>query len=102
MILPINTPAQAALFSDKTVENCLQTYFNKTYSIKLNFELTTDNSSRRIVKIVGRQNSISAALEDLLTLMTLFRTKTFKDINGQKTILFILSDNHHCFRYSLA
>jgi hypothetical protein len=84
MALPINTPAQAALFSDKTVENCLQTYFNKTYSIKLNFELTTDNSSRRIVKIVGQQNSISAALEDLLTLMTLFRTRTFKDINGQK------------------
>ena len=38
MALPLNTPAQVALFSDKTVENCLQIYFNKTYNTKMNIE----------------------------------------------------------------
>jgi hypothetical protein len=99
MRLPINTPAQAALFSDKKVENCLQTYFKKTYSIELNFELTADNSSRHVVKIVGRQNCVSAASDGLLNLMTLFRTKTFKDINGQKTFSLFYKITIFVFRY---
>jgi hypothetical protein len=99
MTLTINTPAQAALFSDKIVENCLQIYFKKTYSIKLNFELPNGNSSRRIVKIVGRQNFVSAALEGLLNLMNFFRTKTFKDINGQKTFSLFYKITISVFRY---
>lgn len=83
MTLPFYTPAQVALFSDNTVENCLQTYFNQTYNTKLNIELTTDNSRRRIVKIMGRQNSVDEALEELLSLISLFRTETFKETTGQ-------------------
>ncbi len=83
MTLPFNTPAQVALFSDNTVENCLQTYFNQTNNTKLNIELTKDNSKRRIVKIMGRQNSVDEALEELLSLISLFRTETFKETTGQ-------------------
>ncbi len=82
MILPFNTPAQIALFSDKIFENYLQTYFDDTYLIKLNIELMTDNNRRRIVKMAGRQSAVSDALEEFLHAISLFRTKTFNEITG--------------------
>jgi len=84
MTLSLDTPAQVALFSEKTVENCLQTYFDQTYHTKLNIELTKDNNRRRIVKMIGRQNSVDEALEELLSLISLFCTKTFKEKTGQR------------------
>jgi hypothetical protein len=82
--LPINTPAQIALFADKPFENHLQIYFNKTYNTKLNIEPTTGNNKRPIIKLVGQQNAVDKALEELLALISLFRTKTFDEMTGQK------------------
>jgi hypothetical protein len=83
MALPMNTPAQIALFADKTFEKCLQIYFNKTYSTKIDIEPTTSNNSRSFIKLVGWQSSVDQVLEELLVLMSLFRTKTFDEITGQ-------------------
>ncbi len=79
----MNTPAQIALFADKTFEKCLQIYFNKTYSTKIDIEPTTGNNRRPIIKIVGRESSVDEALEELLTLIPLFRTKIFDEMTGQ-------------------
>jgi hypothetical protein len=80
--LPINTPAQTALFAEKAFENRLRTYFDKTYNVKMNIELMTGNSGRRMVKIVGRQSAVDKTVEELLTLLSLFRTKTFDKTTG--------------------
>jgi hypothetical protein len=87
MALSIYTPAQEALFSDKTVQNYLHVYFNKTYNTNVNIELATDNNRCHIVKIIGRSCSVDETLEELLTLIALLRTKTLKAINGQKFYL---------------
>ncbi|CAF1000281.1 unnamed protein product [Rotaria sordida] len=77
--LPFNTPAPVALFTNKTFECYLQTYFNKNFNAKLNIERSTDINSRSLVKIVGRESCIDQALNELLTLISLCRTKIFNE-----------------------
>ncbi|CAF1335504.1 unnamed protein product [Rotaria sp. Silwood1] len=77
--LTFNNSAQVALFTDKTFQNCLQTYFNKNYCAKLDMEDSADVNSRSLVKIIGRQSSIDPTLSELLTLFSLGRTKTFNE-----------------------
>ncbi len=79
----MNTPAQIALFADKTFEKCLQTWFNKSYGTNLTIEPTTGDNRRPFIKLVGRQSSVDQVLEELLILMSLFRTKIFDERTSQ-------------------
>lgn len=85
MSLPNHTPAQIALFADKTFENCLQTYFDETYNIKINIESTTANNTRPFMKMVGQEKSVDNALNELVLVISLFRTKIFEETAGQKS-----------------
>ena len=88
--LPINTPAQEALFNDKTVKNYLQIHFNQIYDTKIYIELKTNNNKSHTVEIVGCSSSVNKSLEELLRVVSLCRTKTFNDISGEKTNALIL------------
>ncbi|CAF3890016.1 unnamed protein product [Rotaria sp. Silwood2] len=74
-----NIPGQAALFTNKAFESSLETYFNKKYSCKLNFEHTADVNCRSLVKVIGRQSAVDAVIKELLKLFSLCRTKTFNE-----------------------
>lgn len=85
MALPICTPAQKALFADKTFEIRLETYFNKIYDIKVNIESTVaNNNTRPSIKMVGQEKSVDDALEELLIIISLFCTKIFDETTGQR------------------
>jgi hypothetical protein len=84
VILPNNSPAQVALVADKIFENRLRTHFEKKYDTKINIELTIGNNGHRMVKLIGRRSSVDEALSQLLTLLSLFRTKKFDETIGQK------------------
>lgn len=86
--LSINTSAQAALFVDKTFENCLETYICKTYDVK--FGLMIDNRGRPWVTIIGRLADVDKTQEELLTLLPSFRTKIFDETTGQQLSPFFL------------
>ncbi|CAF4582707.1 unnamed protein product [Rotaria sp. Silwood1] len=49
--LTFNNSAQVALFTDKTFQNCLQTYFNKNYCAKLDMEDSADVNSRSLQQV---------------------------------------------------
>ncbi|CAM4906998.1 unnamed protein product [Rotaria socialis] len=77
--LTFNTPAQASLFTDKTFKCCLETYFRKNYRVKLNIEHMPIANSKCLIKIIGELNYINSAKQELLTIISLCRTKTFKE-----------------------
>ncbi|CAF3757845.1 unnamed protein product, partial [Rotaria socialis] len=79
IILAFNTPAQASLFTDKTFKCCLETYFRKNYRVKLNIEHMPIANSKCLIKIIGELNYINSATQELLTIISLCRTKTFKE-----------------------
>jgi hypothetical protein len=85
--LPINTPAQEALFNDKTAKNYLQNYFHQIYHTEIYVERKTNNNKSHTVEIVGYSSSVDKSLEELLRVVSLCRTKTFNDIDGEKTIM---------------
>jgi hypothetical protein len=83
--LSIETPAQKTFFADETFENRLRTYFNGAHNVTMNIGHTTGNSTSRMIRIIGEQNSIDKASEELSNLLLLMHTITFDKITGQKS-----------------
>ncbi|CAM4845808.1 unnamed protein product, partial [Rotaria magnacalcarata] len=77
--LVLNSPAQIALLTHMTFESSLQIYFIKKYSTKIDFEHRSDVIIRSLVKLIARQSSMNSAIQDLQTIISLCRTKTFKE-----------------------
>jgi hypothetical protein len=82
--LSIETPAQKTFFADKTFENRLRTYFNGAHNVTMNIGHTTGNSTSRMIRIIGEQNSVDKASEELSNLLSLMHTMTFDTKTGQK------------------
>ncbi|CAF3757861.1 unnamed protein product [Rotaria socialis] len=77
--LVLCSPAQIALLTHMTFKSSLQIYFNKKYSTKIDFEHRNDVIIHSLVKLIARQSSMHSAIQDLQTIISLCRTKTFKE-----------------------
>ena len=84
MELSLETLAQTIFFADKTFKDRLRKYFDDTHGVKINFVSTTESGARCMIKLIGEQDSVDNAAEELLNLCSLMHTISFDKTAGQK------------------
>ncbi|CAF2687797.1 unnamed protein product [Rotaria sp. Silwood2] len=97
--LSFKTPTHTALFTRTTFQSNLQIYFHTKYSVKLYFEPTVNINSSTLIKIIGRQSTIDLAIQELETLVSLCRTKTFNETTDHDWTK--INDAIHVIQYHL-
>jgi hypothetical protein len=90
-IFPVTTSEQMSMFSIKLFEDRLQQHLNETFNVKIIIERSTMNEkkkgekSRIVLKVSGQPKDVENALEDLMNLFSLLRTRIFNDKTSKKT-----------------
>jgi hypothetical protein len=89
-IFPITTSEQMSMFSIKAFEDRLQQHLTEIFNVKTIIERSTikektkGEKSRIVLKVSGETKDVENALEDLMNLFSLLRTRIFNDKTSTK------------------
>ncbi len=92
-IFPITTSEQMSMFSIKAFEDRLQQHLTEIFNVKTIIERSTikektkGEKSRIVLKVSGETKDVENALEDLMNLFSLLRTRIFNDKTSTNFIL---------------
>ena len=81
--LPIHKPGQLLLFAEKTFENRLLAYFDKTHQVQVQIDWILSHNAHRTITFTGKSNAVDRTYKDLLGFISRCRTKIFDAKTGE-------------------